>query len=520
MCTEDQAQTIEFLGSDAAFGPVDASVAPVVTHISSVLLIGTRAIKLKRAVRLPYVDFSTPELRLAACEHELDLNRRTAPTLYRAVRRVTRGSNGGLELDGPGALVDAVVEMERFDADCLFDRMARDHRLTPPLMTRLATGIARFHAEAPIERTSGGSAAIAQVLAINEAAFALTDVFDRAEIADLNAAFRSGLAAQSDRLNARTARGRLRHCHGDLHLRNICLLKGEPTLFDCIEFDDALATTDVLYDLAFLLMDLWHRDLQPLANLVFNRYFDALPATDQDDDGLPLLPYFMALRAAVRAHVTAAQVTGATDTDVRAEAEAFLCLSRMLLIPRAPRLVAVGGFSGSGKSTMAAALAPDIGPAPGARILSSDRVRKAMFGVAAETRLPPEAYAPVVSNRVYAEIAQKVADGLAQGHGVVADAVFDRPATRDVVEAVALQVGVPFTGLWLDAETDVLVRRVEARQGDASDATADVVRRQVQRETGDMGWTRLAATGDAGDVRARARRMLGVADRDPAVTGA
>ena len=222
----------------------------------------------------------------------------------------------------------------------------------------------------------------------------------------------------------------MRHCHGDLHLRNICLFDGEPTLFDCLEFSDAMATIDVLYDLAFLLMDLWHRDLRNEANLVLNRYLDEA----DESDGLPLVPFFMALRAAVRAHVTATAAEEASDEEAaaarRREAQAYFDLALALLEPKPAMLVAIGGFSGSGKSTVAAAVAPVIGPPPGARILSSDRIRKRLFGVAPETRLPESAYSPEVSERVYALLAEEAERVLARGHGVVCDAVLDRAADR------------------------------------------------------------------------------------------
>jgi predicted kinase len=176
--------------------------------------------------------------------------------------------------------------------------------------------------------------------------------------------------------------------------------------------------------------------------------------------------------------------------------------------------VAVGGFSGSGKSTIAAALAADLGAAPGARIIASDRLRKRAFGQAATTRLPAEAYTPQVSERVYAEMATEAAAALAAGHSVIADAVFDRADTRARIRAVADDAGLPFDGLWLAAPEAVLVERVTARRGDPSDADADVVRAQLARAAGSAGpadWHHLTADGMPGDRAARARAMLGLA---------
>jgi aminoglycoside phosphotransferase family enzyme len=206
--------------------------------------------------------------------------------------------------DGDGELVDAVVEMRRFDQSRLLGRMAIEKRLTPTLITDVAQMIERFHRDAPQDRAGHGTANIGAVLDINEAGFATSDTFGRTEIDTFNAAFRKAFARYAERLDRRGAAGKIRRCHGGLHLRNICLLEEGPRLFDCIEFNDRIATVDILYDLAFLLTDLWHRGFSELANLVANRYLDEA----DDEDGFAFLPFFMAVRAAVRAHVTATQV--------------------------------------------------------------------------------------------------------------------------------------------------------------------------------------------------------------------
>lgn len=298
--------------------------------------------------------------------------------------------------------------------------------------------------------------------------------------------------------------------HGDLHLRNICLIDGEPTLFDCLEFDEELATTDVLYDLAFVLMDLWHRGAQHLANVLFNRYLDATG----DEAGIALLPLLMAVRAAVRAHVTAS-AAAAEDAapQARAEARAYLDLCRDLLRETPASLTAIGGYSGSGKSTIAAKLAPSLGVAPGARVVSSDRFRKRQFGAAPQTRLPAEAYASEVSARVYAELGRSAELVLACGHAVVADAVFDRPADRARVAGIAAAAGVAFHGIWLEAPERVLVERVRARRGDPSDATPAVVAQQLARGGAATDWAVISADADAASVAAAVKAVLAGAAR-------
>ncbi|RWG84893.1 MAG: aminoglycoside phosphotransferase [Mesorhizobium sp.] len=498
MIVENQDVVVEMLKDPAVLGEA-GPVETIETHISRIFLSGRRAFKLKRAVKLPYVDFSTPELRLAACEKEVELNSRTAPGLYLRVGRITRRGDR-LAMDGPGELVDAVIEMVRFDQSRLLDRMASEGQLTPALMTKVARMIAQYHRSADEIHAGSGSANIGAVLKINSAGFATSHVFDGREIETLDEAFRATLARHADLLDRREAAGRVRRCHGDLHLRNICLFDGEPRLFDCIEFNDGIATVDVLYDLAFLLMDLWHRGFPQFANLVMNRYLDEA----DDEDGFILLPFLMAVRAAVRAHVTATQVEEGSSNaaELIVEARSYFELARALLAETPPRLIAIGGLSGSGKTTVAEALAPRIGAAPGARIVESDRIRKAMHGVPAETKLPDKAYRPGVSERVYRQMAWRAELILAEGGSVVADAVFDKPDDRDRIERVASDRAIPFAGFWLSADPSVLWRRVGERKGGPSDATVDILSRQLQRNADPLTWHKIDADRDVGEISA------------------
>ena len=498
MIVDDQSETIAFLTRLLARGAgANHGVEIVRTHISIVFLSGDRALKLKRAVRFPYIDLTTPVVRLALCHREVELNRRTAPTLYLGVHRVTREADGSLALDGEGALVDACVDMRRFDQSAVFDDMAKHGALTAGVMANLAGRIADFHQDAAIDRSTRGAAAMARVLAINEEALRGGALASAAGLEAILAAFRAGLARHEAMLDARGRAGRVRRCHGDLYLRNICLIDGQPTMFDCLEFDEALATIDVLYDIAFLLMDLWHRGLTYFANLVANRYFDATG----EAEGMAVLPFFMAVRAAVRAHVTATQ--GGI-----AEARAYLDLADDLLRPSRTRLVAIGGWSGSGKSTVAAALAPEFGAPPGARILNSDRLRKRMHGVGPEVKLDEEAYRPEISAQVYATLRGEAAAVL-PAHCVIADAVFDRPDERDAITAVAACAGVPFTGIWLGVPQDMGETRIRQRTGGPSDATVDVLRQQIKHPLGTLTWEIVDAGASVSATVDAIRQLIG-----------
>ena len=271
MITEDQSSVVRFLASPATYG--GEGVERIDTHSAIVFLAGQLAYKLKRAVRFDYLDFSTAERRRLMCEAELRLNRRTAPHLYRRVVAVTREPDGRLAF-GEGTPVDWVVEMNRFPQEALFDRLAAAGRLDLTLMPPLADAVAAFHAAAQRRRDHGGRAGIAWVVDGNAAGFAEygDDVLDAEACRRVTDAARAELDASGALLEERRTSGHVRECHGDLHLRNIVLLDGRPTLFDGVEFDERIACTDVLYDLAFLLMDLWRRRLFRHANAVWNSY--------------------------------------------------------------------------------------------------------------------------------------------------------------------------------------------------------------------------------------------------------
>jgi hypothetical protein len=372
MIAEDQTEVVAFLASPATHAGLP--VERIDTHASIVFLAGSHAWKLKRAVQYDYLDFSTSERRKAMCEAEVRINRRAAPALYRGVVPVTRQADRSLALDGSGAPVDWLVEMVRFDQDGLFDRLAARGALDLGLMRPLATAIAQFHDGAERRSDHGGAAGMTWVVDGNGTGFAEqgAGILDPSACANLTLSSREQLDGHRRLLDARRNGGFVRQCHGDLHLRNIVLLDGRPTLFDAIEFNDEIACSDVLYDLAFLLMDLWRRHLPRHANVVWNGYL----AETADLEGIPLLPLFLSCRAAVRAKTSATAANLQTDRQRKSElqdlARDYLTMAQQLLRPPPACLIAIGGFSGSGKSTVAKALAPLIGACPGAVVIRSD----------------------------------------------------------------------------------------------------------------------------------------------------
>jgi aminoglycoside phosphotransferase family enzyme/predicted kinase len=503
-----QSDTIAFLASPAAHA--GGAVERIDTHASIIFLTANRAWKLKRAVRYDYLDYSTPDRRRTMCEAELAVNQPHAPQIYRRVAPVTRDAHGQYAIDGAGEPVEWLIEMARFDQAQLFDRLATQGRLDLSLMPELAAAIAHLHGTAEPRGDHGGYAGMAWVIDGNAAAFGGEAAQEE------NAALAMRVIEASRSLNerlratldARRTNGRVRRCHGDLHLGNIVRDQGRPTLFDAIEFNDKVACVDVLYDLSFVLMDLWRLSLARHANALLNAYV----LRTADIGGLAALPLFMGCRATVRAKTLATAAGLETDATRRRglidQSRGYLELADRLLHPSAPSLVAVGGLSGSGKSVLSVALAPDIGPAPGALVLRSDEVRKQLLGVDPLTRLGPEGYAPDVSSRVYDAISARAAAILENRHGVVADATFLRSSDRLAIEGVARKAGAPFVGLWLDAPEDTRLARARRRTHDPSDADADVVRHQSIEDSEGMRWTRLDASGAAEDVLAAARRLV------------
>jgi hypothetical protein len=332
--------------------------------------------------------------------------------------------------------------------------------------------------------------------------------FDPDAVARLRELSDARLASLRDLLTRRRDGGLVRRCHGDLHLGNICLIDGRPVLFDAIEFNDAFAIIDTLYDAAFLVMDLDHLGARCLACQFLNRYLDSTG----DDEGLAALPLFLSLRAAIRAHVgatTARAIKDLTEANRRlAEARVYFDEAFAYLEPGQPRLIAVGGLSGSGKSRLAGELAPWIGAAPGARVIRSDVIRKQLAGARLRDRLGPQGYSAEMTARTFRELDRRVEEALRIGRPVVADAVFARPEERDRLARIAAACGVPFDGLWLEADPAVMERRLGERKADVSDATVEVLRLQRSYDLGQVTWTRIDSGGTREETLVKAFAAL------------
>lgn len=508
MVIENQAEVLAFLSAPVHFPGVQR-VHRIDTHTSAVFLAGLYAYKLKRAVRYDYLDYSTVQRRRDACEREMHLNRRTAPHLYLRVLPITRDDTGGLRLGGAGDPVDWVLVMRRFAQEHLFDRLAVSGRLRVGQVARAADIVAAFHQRAHRLHQAGGREALRAVIDGNAAALTgAGSILDQRQVAALNDVLEGLLVRHGETLDKRRDRGMVRECHGDLHLRNIVSVNRMPTLFDGIEFNDAFSCIDVMYDFAFLLMDLLARGLPEHANAAFNRY---LRRTD-DYEGLTLLPFFLGCRAAIRAKTSLAAAELAQQPrpvdDLRRRAASYVALAARVLQQPAPRLIAVGGFSGTGKSTLAARLAPALGAAPGAVLLRSDVLRRDIFVNDAPRPVPQWAYGAAGRRIVYSQARRQARRALNAGYVAVVDAVFGEQAERTAIEALAAELGVRFDGLWLEANLDVMENRIRNRRGDESDADVGVLLRQMQESSRYLSWRRIDASDTVTNTELEALRAL------------
>ena len=472
-----------------------AAVEHIETHAAHVFLCRDRAYKIKKPVKLPYLDFSTVEKRGAVLRDELAINRVFNPDLYVTV----------VEKRGEPVLV-----MNRFDAKDMLSWRVEHGRINDELARSLADMVAQSHAVVPRRSTPGADIMTGLGEQLSKAFTSSPDLFRPSETLEFHALFEEALQRLRQLLNLRGEQGLVRRCHGDMHCANIVVRDGKPALFDAIEFSEKIATIDVLYDLAFLLMDLQRRGSARAANVILNRYLN-LRRNEEDLSGLAALPLFLSTRAGVRALVTADLVHELKiDQSLRQRGEAldYFRTSLSFLKPPKPLLVCIGGLSGTGKSTLSSRIAPVVGASPGALHVRSDVERKVMAGVDETERLPPSSYTRAASATVYRTVLARAEQALRAGHSVIIDAVFANENERHAAQVLATRCGAAFHGFWLDADPGILKSRVSQRRDDASDATPEVIDSQLDYDLGPMAWTRIDASGSLEDTEALIRRRL------------
>ncbi|MGA7324246.1 MAG: AAA family ATPase [Rhodomicrobium sp.] len=506
-----QSDVIAFLGSPASYPGRISEVTRVETHAAMVFLAGDRAYKLKRAVKLPYLDFTTLDKRHHVLLHELEINSKISPELYIEVAPITRNADSGkISLGGTGEVVDWVLVMQRFDEHFLFNRMASQGPLESQHIEELSNAIEHFHRQSVPCHTGSWAKALSDIADDLEDSLTTSEAASAGlELKPYIAHLRQELLTQGPLIEARQQAGFVRRCHGDLHLGNIVLWQGKARLFDALEFDDALATIDVLYDLAFLLMDLWYRGRKREANTIFNHAMRS--AAISEVDGIKLLPLYLSLRAAIRAmtgvHSLAFRQGEERDRTLK-EIRRYAALAEDLLRRRLALLVAIGGLSGTGKTTAAREVAPFIGAPPGALHLRTDIERKVMLGIDLNRRLPSSRYTAETSDQVYQRVFKKAEIALDAGHSVIADAVFPDQVLRARARITAEHANASFFGFWLEAPFERMRERVSTRIGDASDADAEIVAVQLKTITPSTGWFRIEGSGQIGEAAREIMRRL------------
>jgi aminoglycoside phosphotransferase family enzyme/predicted kinase len=495
------------LHHDAYPHPVER-IEVVETHISWVFLTGTFAYKIKKPVRLDFVDFSTLDLRREACHDELRLNRRFAPQIYLAVVEIT-GSASRPAIGGEGAPIEYAVKMTQFPPDARLDRVLVAGRFGPEDCDQLAEMIADCHLRADIA-LSGTSFGESNTIArhVRDVLKSAIDQTRGGSLQRLVERVNNWIENELARLTAtfvqRKSTGWVRECHGDLHCENLVMLDGQPVAFDCLEFRDDLRWIDCASDIAFLSMDLADRGHPALAHRLLNKYLEQTG----DLDGLSVLRYYQVYRALVRAIVTTIQV-GSQAGAISDRARAYFQLAERYTQPQKAAIVITYGVSGSGKTTATQEILEQLGAV---RLRSDiERRRGGDQAVADKQKSAAERYTPAARDAVYDKLLRKTEIGLAAGYPLIVDATFLRRKHRDDFRDLAGRLGVPFVILAFDVDPATLRQRIAARQqagNDASEATLAVLEQQLaQREPLTDEERQYAIAIRDGDVRPAIERL-------------
>ena len=469
-------------------------VENVNTHGAHLFLHEHVVYKIKRAIAYSYLDTTSLASRERLCKRELEINEPVLPDIYLDVVPITSSSDGSLSFDGNGKVVEWVLRMNRFDEHQVLDTMANEGRLSTDLAHQLGAALAAFHNQLEPAGVNDGYQRISEVVheLIHEFSVLKRPLADNLVSLFGKLALRH-LGNNKTLLNKRASAGFVRRCHGDLHLRNILLQDGKPVPFDALEFDERMATTDVLYDLAFLIMDLSHQGLKEHENIVLNAYL--LYSYQENTAALSLLPLFLGCRAGIRAMTTAqaAAIDQALSIQLSDEAERYLRAATEYMSGKHSTLITIGGLSGTGKSTIAAKLPTRLAPSPGAILLRSDAERKAALGMEETDMLPAEHYTVDATNANYQLLSDKAAAALAAGYCVVIDATFLDKIQQRAFENLAQTQGCRFIGFWLRAPHEILRARIVQREDDASDATLEVLESQIISSHSANDWHQIDA---------------------------
>lgn len=460
--------------------PVTEPIQLIQTHISYVLLTGDYAYKVKKPVNFGFLDYSTLELRKHFCEEELRLNQRGAAEIYLEVLPITQ-SDTQFELGGDGESVEYVLKMRQFPQGNLLLSLFEQGKLTKELMEDLGKVVAQFHAEATTDDYIRSFGEILQIRQAFDENYQQTEKYiggpqtqlQFEETQDYTDHF---FAECRELFASRIKNNWIRECHGDLHLKNICYWQDKILLFDCIEFNEPFRFVDVMFDIAYAVMDLEARQRPDLANAYLNTYVEEIG----DWEGLQILPLYLNRQSYVRAKVTSfllddPGVPAAEKEKAKETAAHYYTMAWQYTKPRQGKLILMSGISGSGKSTVAKKLARRIG----AIHIRSDAVRKHLGGVALRDRGGAELYTPEMTEKTYGRLLELGIKLAATGYPVILDAKYDREALRLDAIAQAQSHNLPLEILHCSAPEEVLRDRLVSRSGDITDATVDLLAGQL-----------------------------------------
>lgn len=485
---DEQETIVAALSQPGAYPHRPARVVHLQTHISHVFVAPPYAYKLKRAIRLPFLDFSDRASRERFCREELLVNRRICPALYLGIDLVTRSAEGEISVAGSGETLDFLVRMRSLPAEGMLPAALEAGRITKEHLEDFARRLADFHAEAPTSPeviAANAPECIAERWGdlLKSTAPMVGDTMpsvDQEILADFGTTF---IGRHETLLRARQSSGHVRECHGDLHGGNLCLV--EPGLteledappveaglhaFDCLEFSQQLRSVDVASEVAFLAMDLEWRGHPQLARAFVASYLER----SRDRDLPLLLPYYSAYRALVRGMVDGLFSRNPDNSaEARAGAAERARLRFRLAVQCAwraagPLLIACRGLSGSGKTTIGLAVADRIG----ALLLSSDEIRKRSAGLDPRRPAPADAldalYSDAARRSTYEALAAAIETALDAGRLVIADATFTQRAERERIAKIAKRRECPFVILDCEAPPEIVRERLERRAQRAS----------------------------------------------------
>jgi aminoglycoside phosphotransferase family enzyme/predicted kinase len=467
--------------------PVRVPVQLLQTHISYVVLTGDFAYKVKKPTQFGFLDFSTLDRRAYFCQEELRLNRRLSPDLYLAVLPIYQ-NHGDYFLNSlphdDAEIIDYALQMRQFDQEGLFSHLFQLGKLTPAHLQRLGQVVAQFHESAATNSDIQAYGNYPAICSVDEGNYSISKAFipqsqTIGQFEQTRTFTQHFWRNHQDGLRQRLCQGKIRECHGDLHLNNVCLYQDRVQIFDCIEFCPEFRNIDVIYDVAFMVMDLDAQGRPDLANIFLNTYLE----TSGDYEGAVLLPAYLSMRATIRGNVHSlmAQDPGIAppqQTDHWQQAKAYFRLAYQYTQRSPGQIVLMSGLSGSGKSTVARHLA-----AQGNAIhIRSDAVRKKLAGIplhqsgTQNTHL----YTPTMTQQTYERLADLGLLLAQAGWTVILDAKYDQQAERTAVIEKAVSAHLPVQILYCTAPLAVLRSRLDHRSQDISDATAALLTHQEQ----------------------------------------